>query len=78
MIRFILADLNRFRLGAFFIAAIVALAVALGVAVTLQERPLRLGSARAAEKVRPHRRSCRVGNATRPLLRLPAALWRCR
>lgn len=50
MIRFILADLNRFRLGAFFIAAIVALAVALGVAVTLQERALRLGSARAAEK----------------------------
>ena len=50
MIRFILADLNRFRLGGFFIAAIVALAVALGVAVTLQERALRLGSARAAEK----------------------------
>lgn len=50
MIRFILADLNRFRLGAFFIATIVALAVALGVAVTLQERALRLGSARAAEK----------------------------
>ncbi|MET3614854.1 putative ABC transport system permease protein [Rhizobium aquaticum] len=50
MIRFILADLNRFRLGAFFIAAIVALAVALGVAVTLQERAMRLGSARAAEK----------------------------
>ena len=50
MIRFILADINRFRLGAFFIAAIVALAVALGVAVTLQERALRLGSARAAEK----------------------------
>lgn len=50
MIRFIIADLNRFRLGAFFIVAIVALAVALGVAVTLQERALRLGSARAAEK----------------------------
>jgi putative ABC transport system permease protein len=50
MIRFILADLNRFRLGGFFIATIVALAVALGVAVTLQERALRLGSARAAEK----------------------------
>ena len=50
MIRFILADINRFRLGAFFIAAIVALAVALGVAVTWQERALRLGSARAAEK----------------------------
>lgn len=50
MIRFILADIARFRLGAFFIVAIVALAVALGVAVTLQERALRLGSARAAEK----------------------------
>lgn len=50
MIGFILADIRRFRLGAFFIVAIVALAVALGVAVTLQERALRLGSARAAEK----------------------------
>jgi putative ABC transport system permease protein len=50
MIRFIIADINRFRLGAFFIVAIVALAVALGVAVTLQERALRLGSARAADK----------------------------
>lgn len=50
MIRFILADIARFRLGAVFIVAIVALAVALGVAVTLQERALRLGSARAAEK----------------------------
>jgi putative ABC transport system permease protein len=50
MLRFILADLNRFRLGAVVVVLIVALAVALGVAVTLQERALRLGSARAAEK----------------------------
>ncbi|MGR6430227.1 ABC transporter permease [Rhizobium sp. PAMB 3174] len=50
MFRFILADLNRFRLGAVVVVLIVALAVALGVAVTLQERALRLGSARAAEK----------------------------
>jgi putative ABC transport system permease protein len=50
MFRFILADLNRFRLGAIVVVLIVALAVALGVAVTLQERALRLGSARAAEK----------------------------
>jgi putative ABC transport system permease protein len=50
MLRFILADLTRFRLGAVVVVLIVALAVALGVAVTLQERALRLGSARAAEK----------------------------
>lgn len=50
MIRFILADLRRMWLGSLVIALIVALAVALGVAVTLQERALRLGSARAADK----------------------------
>lgn len=50
MIRFILADIKRFRVGAFFVVMIVALAVALGVAVTLQERALRLGSARAADR----------------------------
>jgi putative ABC transport system permease protein len=50
MIRFILADLRRLWLGSLVIALIVALAVALGVAVTLQERALRLGSARAADK----------------------------
>ncbi|WP_137155820.1 ABC transporter permease [Rhizobium sp. FKL33] len=50
MIRFIYADLRRLWLGAFAIALIVALAVALGVTVTLQERALRLGSARAADK----------------------------
>ncbi|MDH6266932.1 putative ABC transport system permease protein [Rhizobium sp. SG_E_25_P2] len=50
MIRFIFADLRRLWLGSFAIALIVALAVALGVTVTLQERALRLGSARAADK----------------------------
>jgi putative ABC transport system permease protein len=50
MIRFILADLRRLWLGSLAIALIVALAVALGVTVTLQERALRLGSARAADK----------------------------
>ena len=48
MMGFILADLRRLRLGSALIVALVALAVALGVAVTLQERALRLGSARAA------------------------------
>jgi putative ABC transport system permease protein len=49
MLRFIAADLRRHAIGALAIAAIVALATALGVAVTLQERALRLGSARAAQ-----------------------------
>ncbi|MEY9584854.1 hypothetical protein ABIA15_003611 [Sinorhizobium fredii] len=50
MIRFILADLRKYWLGSAVVVLIVALAVALGVAVTLQERALRLGSARAADK----------------------------
>jgi putative ABC transport system permease protein len=48
--RFILADLRRLWLGSLMVVLLVALAVALGVAVTLQERALRLGSARAADK----------------------------
>ncbi len=50
MIRFILADLNRFKAGAFAVVILIALSVALSVTVTLQERAVRLGSARAAEK----------------------------
>ncbi|WP_028710291.1 FtsX-like permease family protein [Paracoccus pantotrophus] len=50
MIRFALADLKRLWAGSVVIVLLVALAVALGVGVTLQERALRLGSARAAEK----------------------------
>lgn len=50
MLRFMLADLRRHWGGALVMAALVALAVALGIGVTLQERALRLGSARAAEK----------------------------
>jgi putative ABC transport system permease protein len=50
MIGFILADFRRFWLGSAVLVLIVALAVALGVAVTLQERALRLGSARAADR----------------------------
>ncbi|MDO9415601.1 ABC transporter permease [Pararhizobium sp.] len=49
MIRFILADLRRLWLGSSVVILLVALAVALGVTVTLQERALRLGSARAAD-----------------------------
>ncbi|MBP2559511.1 putative ABC transport system permease protein [Neorhizobium galegae] len=50
MIRFILADLRRLWAGAVVVVLLVALATALGVTVTLQERALRLGSARAADK----------------------------
>lgn len=48
MFHFILADLKRNRIGVAILIVLVALATALGVAVTLQERALRLGSARAA------------------------------
>lgn len=48
MVGFILADLRRSWAGALAICLIVALATALGITVTLQERALRLGSARAA------------------------------
>jgi putative ABC transport system permease protein len=44
------ADLRQNRAGAVAIVLLVALAVALGVAVSAQERALRQGSARAAEK----------------------------
>lgn len=50
MIRFIFADLRRLWAASLVIVLLVALATALGVAVTLQERALRLGSARAADK----------------------------
>ncbi|WP_210483431.1 FtsX-like permease family protein [Microvirga antarctica] len=49
MMRLILADLRRLWLGAAVVLVLVALATALGMAVTLQERALRLGSARAAD-----------------------------
>lgn len=50
MIIFILADLRRFWSGALAVVVLIALSVALSVTVTLQERAVRLGSARAAEK----------------------------
>ncbi|TXH81844.1 MAG: ABC transporter permease, partial [Rhizobium sp.] len=50
MILFILADLRRFWSGALAVVVLIALSVALSVTVTLQERAVRLGSARAAEK----------------------------
>ncbi|TDT93440.1 putative ABC transport system permease protein [Azorhizobium sp. AG788] len=49
MFRFIAADLRRQWIGVLAVTLIIALAVALGVVVTLQERALRLGSARAAQ-----------------------------
>lgn len=48
MFHFIFADLRRNWIGVAIVALLVGLATALGVAVTLQERALRLGSARAA------------------------------
>ncbi|NEI66042.1 ABC transporter permease [Rhizobium leguminosarum] len=50
MIRFILSDLRRLWAGSLVVVLLVALATALGVCVVLQERALRLGSARAADK----------------------------
>ncbi|MGN6775015.1 ABC transporter permease [Rhizobium sp.] len=50
MITFILADLRRFWSGALAVVVLIALSVALSVTVKLQERAVRLGSARAAEK----------------------------
>ena len=50
MMRFVLADLRRLWAGSLVIICLVALASALGIGVTLQERALRLGSARAADK----------------------------
>lgn len=49
-VRFILADLRRLWLGGLMIVLLIALATALGIAVNLQERALRLGSARAADR----------------------------
>ncbi|SCX22372.1 FtsX-like permease family protein [Agrobacterium rosae] len=50
MIRFILSDLKRLWAGSLVVVLLVSLATALGVTVTLQERALRLGTARAADK----------------------------
>lgn len=50
MTRFILSDLRRLWLGSLVVVLLIAFATALGVAVTLQERALRLGSARAADR----------------------------
>ncbi|MCJ8144519.1 ABC transporter permease [Ancylobacter sp. A5.8] len=49
MFGFIAADLRRHWAGALAVVLIIAFATALGVVVTLQERALRLGSARAAQ-----------------------------
>ena len=50
MIAFILADLRRFWSGAIAVIILLALSVALSTVVTLQERAVRLGTARASEK----------------------------
>ncbi|WP_284777816.1 FtsX-like permease family protein [Agrobacterium sp. lyk4-40-TYG-31] len=50
MLRFIVSDLKRLWAGSLVVVILVAMATALGATVTLQERALRLGSARAADK----------------------------
>jgi putative ABC transport system permease protein len=50
VIRFIMADLRRLWLGSAALVLLVALAAGLGIFVTLGERALRLGSARAADR----------------------------
>ncbi|QWK79531.1 ABC transporter permease [Ochrobactrum sp. BTU1] len=50
MIAFILADLRRFWSGAVAIIVLLALSVALSSVVTVQERAVRLGTARASDK----------------------------
>jgi putative ABC transport system permease protein len=49
-LKFVLVDLRRHWVGSLVIILLIAGATALGVAVNLQERALRLGSARAAER----------------------------
>ncbi len=46
----VLADIRRTRAGFVAVIVLIGLAVALGVAVSAQERALRLGSARAADR----------------------------
>jgi putative ABC transport system permease protein len=50
MIRFVVADLRRVWLGSLALVLLVGCAVGLGIFVTLEERALRLGSARAADR----------------------------
>ena len=50
MIRFVLADLRLHALGAVVIVLLIASATALGMAVRIEERALRLGSAHAADR----------------------------
>ena len=45
----VLSDMRRGRAGIAAVVAVIAVAVALGVVVTAQERALRQGSARAAD-----------------------------
>jgi len=49
MIRFIMADLRRMSVGVMVVMLMVSAATALGMAVRMEERALRLGSARAAD-----------------------------
>lgn len=50
MIRFVLADLRLHIVGAVVVVLLIASATALGMAVRIEERALRLGSARAADR----------------------------
>lgn len=50
LLRFVAADIRRKWVGAIVIVTLVALATGFGAAINLQERALRLGSARTAER----------------------------
>lgn len=50
LLKFVATDLRRLWLGGLVVVLLIAGATALGLAVNLQERALRLGSARAADK----------------------------
>lgn len=50
MIRFVLADLRLHAVGVLVVVLLIASATALGMAVRIEERAMRLGSARAADR----------------------------
>ena len=76
MIRFILADLRLHAIGALVVVLLIGSATALGMAVRIEERALRLGSAHAADRstllsappaARPSSSSRRSSSSPRPL-----------
>ena len=73
MIRFILADLRLHAIGALVVVLLIGSATALGMAVRIEERALRLGSARAADRFDLVVGAAGSQNPARPLVGLPPA-----